>query len=150
MPTYEQRLFDYFMGRSEDAEKRAEYIRRGLIPTNNLSLLIVDEPEAELAPGIPNPSDYRQQSYGHLVIALRENQPELWARAKEVAANTEAVQREYWDTMVSQGAESAEARELAAQVEGVGWTKAEVYTEVMHILGPQMEVEGLDPLDICQ
>ncbi len=151
IPGYAQRILDHFMGRPEDAEMRAEYIRRGLVPTNNLSLLIVDDPASEIAPGtgIANPFDYRQKPYGHIIDALRTGQPDLWEHAQEVAAESARISELYWQTASDQGLESPETAGIAAQFEAAGWIKAEVYTQVMHILGPQMEAEGLDPLELC-
>jgi hypothetical protein len=150
--SYDQRLFEHYMGRPEDTEKRAEYVRRGLIPTNNLNLLIVDEPAAELAPGagIPNPHDYRQKPYGHILEDLKTNQPEVWEQAKEVSAQSRALMSSYWDTISGDhDTKSVEAKEIAAQCEATGWAEAEVYTCVMQILAPQLEAEGFDPLEIC-
>lgn len=152
-PSYAERLFDHFMGRPEDTEKRAEYMRRGLIPTNNLCLLIVDEPAAEMVPGtgIPNPHDYRQKPYGHILEALKTDQPEVWEQAKEVTAQRTARMSSYWGALFrDRYAENPETQEIAAQCEAIEWDEAEVYTCVIQILAPQLEAEGFDPLEICR
>lgn len=152
-PTYEQRAYDYYLGRPDQAEKRAEYISRGLVPTNNLSLLIVDEPRAEIAPGtgIPNPYDYTQQPYGPMIEALKNDHPELWEQAKEATAKCTELLDLHWDTISKDNDTTSEAaKEIASQCEIAGWHKAEVYTQVIHILGPQLDAAGIDITEICR
>lgn len=148
---YKHRLFDYFMSRPQDAERREEYVSRGLIPTNNLSLYIVDEPNVEMIPGsgVNNPWNWRQKSFGHLIEALKTDQPELWQQAKEVSATVSELVTKYFEVASANGIESSEARALALQSQVAQWEYATVYTRVIEILGPQLDAEGIDPIELC-
>lgn len=150
-PPYEQRLFDYFLSRPQDAERRAAYISRGLIPTNNLSLYIVDDPNAEIIPGsgVSNPWNWRQKSFGHLIEALKTDQPELWERAKEVTATSGALIKKYWEVASTNGLENSEVVALQLQCNTAQWEHATVYTRIIEILGPQLDAEGIDPIELC-
>jgi hypothetical protein len=147
-PSYGTRNMDYFLGHPADADEREAYERRGLIPTNNLNLYIVDEPNPEFAPGIPNPHDYRQRSFGPIIEALRQTYPELWEKA--VGAIRQAqVRLEEYSALLTEGRKKEEEAELAATAEEAVWERRKACDEIFRIIAPQMEAAGLDPMEIC-
>lgn len=151
-PDYAQRNFEYFLGREDSRGKRAEYASRGLIPTNNLSLWIVDNPSPFLVAGldIPNPQDYRQKPFAHIFEALKTDHHELWQRAIETARINHDNVKQFTDLIFStRDAETEKALALGAKCEVSYWAQAEVYTELFNILAPQMIAEGHNPLDVC-
>ena len=147
-PAFGVRNFERLYGNPQDAALRAEYVRRGIIPTNNLFLYIVDEPKPELAPGIRNTFDYRQRPFGTVISQLRDNSPNLWEQAKKVAAESTRRTTEFSDLLFEGRAD--EAMLLRAGVDEAYWAKAEVFDTVFRIIAPQLEALGIDPVEVCK
>ena len=146
LPGYAVRNFDYFLGRPDQADKRAEMMARGLIPINNLGLFFTEQ-DPELAPGIRNPMCRANQPFGHLIDRLCEGQPELWQRAVEAEQASVDASNALWRTLEA-GDPNARATVMEA-AKATHWHRTEVLNEVFRILAPQMEAEGLDPLSAC-
>ncbi|HSX33011.1 MAG TPA: hypothetical protein VLF91_01595 [Candidatus Saccharimonadales bacterium] len=147
-PQWQQDLFDYYLGRDDQADQRAEFEANGWLPTNNLSLYIVDEPKEELVAGtgIPNRCNYNARPFGHIVRRLRDERRDLW----EAAKSTAAVKIERMDAYIKalQGKDPV-AAELAAQVDTAQAEKNQAYTDLMLVLGPWLVEEGFSPLELC-
>ena len=143
-------LLDRFLSNPNDSNDRQEYIRRGLIPTNNLSLYIVDDPPSVLVPGtdIKNHFDYRQQPFGPMIERLHHEYPELWEQAKLVAQERSDMMSQYWNALAT--GEGLAAATMKPNVEEAIWRQAEVYTEVITVLAPWLLEAGIDPLDVCK
>jgi len=138
---------NYFYGHAADAETRIEYFRRNIIPTNNLSLYIEDDPEPEMAPGIANPFDYRQRPFGPAIVQLRQTHPELWGQAKAAIAQRHEVFDRFTSLLHSN--QRSQALALQAEAEAAHWQQAEVLDRVFRIVAPQVEALGVDPLQLC-
>lgn len=147
-PDYGMRSLDYFYGGQERHDQRKAYEERGLIPTNNLSLYIVDEPEADIGPGIPNHIDYRQRPFGVVIEQLRLSQPELWEEAKRTAAEHTAIMTAFSDLLRT--GQKDVARQLEVMADEAYWAKGAVYDKVIRAIAPALEAEGIDPLDVCK
>jgi len=145
-PDYGIRNLDYFFGREADSKTRAEYLRRGLIPTNNLSVYFVDEPLAELAPGIPNTYDYRQKPFGATIQNFKQAHPDLWEAAKASAQETTSAMRQHTKALL----EHTDATDLQMAADQASWNKAEIYDRVFRIIAPQLQAAGIDPLEVCK
>lgn len=150
-PNYTDTLFDYYLSKPEDRTRREEYERRGLIPTNNLSLLIVDDPPEELVPGsgIANPFNWRARPYGHLIASLKANHPELWRDAQTKNAARVAIVNDYWRVLHIEGLESEAASQLERAGSQAAWDEAETFTKIIKILGPQLDAMGISPVEVC-
>ena len=146
-PDYATRNVEYFLGHPSDAEDREEYERRGPVPTNNLNLYIVDDPDPEFAPGIPNPHDYRQRSFGPIIETLRQEHSELWDEARDAIQLSNALLREY-GRLLSEGKKD-EAAGLSVATDEAVWTRREACDRIFRIIAPQMQAAGIDPLEIC-
>lgn len=147
-PEYGWKILDRLYAHPQDAELRAGYIQRGLIPTNNLSQYFVDDPKPELAPGIRNPFDYRQKPFGPIITRFRETYPDLWAHARETAAESERRVSTYSDLLFA--GERDKAMTLYADLEEAYWTRAKAYDQVIRIIAPQLEAAGIDPVEVCK
>ena len=138
---------DAYCGRPEDSARRQEYIDRRLIPTNNLCMYFFDTSQHELAPGIPNPYDYRRRAFGDVLQRFRDTFPELWEEGRQAAEVRSAAMSEFVHVFMSSGEEAAaEQKEAAARAI---WKKEEVFTRIYQLLVPELEASGIRPLDIC-
>lgn len=144
MPEYGIRNLDYFYA---NGPKRQEFIDRGLIPTNNLSLYIVDEPVAERVTGIPNTHDYRQRPFGPVILALREQFPELWDQAQATARINSDVLQAFADKLFAGGGKDPGLYELA---DITYWHNAQVYDRIFRLIAPRLIELGIDTLDVCK
>lgn len=143
---------DYFLSRPEDMPLRDAYMQRGLIPTNNLGLYIVDNPSPEYAPGtgIPNPYDYRQLPFGPMIKRLQAEQPELWQAAKRAGHQSSELAQQYWAIITeAQRTAGEEAEALGVKSDEAMWAKEEAYNQVIETLAPWLEEAGIRPLDLC-
>jgi len=132
------------------AEKRQEFIDRGITPTNNLSLYFKDQPAREIMAGtdIPNPFDYNRFSFGPAICWLRDTHSDVWEEGKEVIAyNVEKLGR-YADLMFSGKREEADA--MREEVDEAFWRQAEVMSRAFNLMLPELEAAGVDPLDVCR
>lgn len=148
LPDYGMRILDYFYKEgSSDQKNRDDYLKRGLIPTNNLSLYIVDEPKTEIGPGIRNPFDYHQKPFGVIIENFKSSNPELWNDAKTTKENyNEAIQN--YVTLLQSG--KPISPDVKSDAEMLLLRKSEVYDKVIRIIGPQLLAISIDPLDLCK
>lgn len=149
-PDYAVQILDYFYARPETAEERLQYTSRGLIPTNNLAMYIVDSPNPELVTGtgVKNHYDYNQRPFGPVITSFRETNPGLWERAKAAAALSEQLSSRYAELMFSGRREEAEA--IAPSSSEAYWAKAAVFDEVIRYIAPDLQDLGIEPLDLCK
>lgn len=152
IPDYAKDNFDYFLGTSNDSAEYDKYKRLDIIPTNNLCLYMVDNPAAELAPGYPNPDDYRQKKFGFVIEGFKEEYPELWAKACGVMAAYCELKNKNLDLMFIKDKTDVIIQKMSDNeilLDELFLAKAEVCSDVFKIIAPQMKAYDIDPISIC-
>jgi hypothetical protein len=144
-----QENMDYFYSSPAAAEQRQRFIDRGITPTNNFGLYFVDKPAREIAPGtdIPNPHDYNQRPFGPAINWLRTTHPDLWEAGKAAIADNNEHMRRFTDLLFKGEREAAEA--MHDEVDASFWRRAELMDQAFHLILPELEAAGVDPLDVC-
>jgi hypothetical protein len=143
-----QVMLDHFCGRSDEVEKKQEFMARGLTPTNNLSLYfskLGDRPE--LAPGISNHHYYLDRPFGQIFQSFRDANPDLWLQARALNEERSALGTRYWNHL--QANETEQAKALEPVFDQAGWEEDAVFSAIFEVLAPQLEEAGIDPLDVC-
>jgi hypothetical protein len=147
LPAYAARNYDYFLSQQGRVDERAEFIRRGLVPTNNLRQYFDDSQPLELTPGHPWPLNRHNQPFGPIIDELRAEQPELWERAASIYQTTSQLSKQYRDLLW--GGKRDEADQVAAAFDDQVWLDREIFSEIFLIIAPRMEAKGIDPLSAC-
>ena len=133
---------------NEKPDKEQQYRERGLVFTNNFRLIFCTSTLEEILPGTPNPYDYRYLPYGAVVEKFREENPDLWERARIAGEHATAAMTAYTGPLFEGREQEAEAMLPAA--EQAAWDENEVLTEAFKIIAPQLETAGIDPITICR
>jgi len=146
LPDYGMKILDHFYPEGTRQEERDYYLSSGLIPTNNLSMYIVDEPKAEWAPGVKNPFDYRWKTFGGVIEKLKTSNPELWEEAKKINEESDVSGQNFIKLLDSKKPIDPEVFSAGDRLQ---LRKSEIYNKVIRIIAPQLLEQGIDPLDVC-
>lgn len=142
----QKQLLDYFFGSPQKAEERARYERTGIIPTNNLYLYFLAQPEGEDA-NQPRAYDYRQRPFSEVFESLKADDPGLWNMASQVAAASQQIS-EHLLQLLRDGKRD-EARAYQATVDTASEVRAAVFSYVIERLAPGLLASGYEPINVC-
>jgi len=151
-PGYVRTNFEYFYASAADVEKRQEFIRRGITPTNNLRKYFdISQPEYwKPEQGIRNPLHRNTHPFGHILERLEFEQPDLWGRAVAAEQAYETAHKQNLATIHRDGHTDEELAAAAMALETATWHNRAVMSEVFDVIAPQMQAEGFDPISACK
>lgn len=147
LPAYGMDILNTFYGGPADADKRAEYLKRGIIPTNNFARYVINDPE-NMPTNAPDSHNYLHKPFGPALEDFRQTHPELWEQARK----TSLVSRELMVTFTELLGDGERERAMAMRtdVDEAHWAMEEACDAAFRILAPQLEAQGIDPLDVCR
>lgn len=142
----QEELLDYFFSDPRKADERARYEATGIIPTNNLYLYFLDQPDdRDESPA--RAYDYKLRPFGEVFEAFKENDPALWKLANQVASSSRQLTEEQL-RLLHEGS-IAEARAYQAAITVGEGVRAAVFSYVLERLAPDLQARGFKPIDVC-
>lgn len=149
VPAYVKANFDYFYPSQADRELRQEFIRRDIIPTNNLRKYFDLSQKEYWKPGVRNPFHRNTHPFGHIISRLMTESPELWERAVAAEQGYEQARKQHSAALLVHGRDSDVVASLKAALDEATWHNRAVMSEVFTVIAPQMEFENFEPVSAC-